>query len=128
MNELKVYRDMAEKGKLQLDSAMSELQGKRDVTALVYVSQGRILFEEVRSKAVDLRAKRTPAAYVTGVDDLIRAVEQLLEAAKHLRNAVVYVEDQGSAEFTNSSAKAKAALGNAAATLSLVSDFIASHP
>ena len=45
-NEFKTYRDLAEKGREQLDNAISEINAKRDVTALVYLSQGKILFEE----------------------------------------------------------------------------------
>ena len=69
--ELRTYRDMAQKGKEQLDNAVVEINGKRDVTALIYVSQGKILFEEVKNKAVELRGSRTPNAYQTRVDDLV---------------------------------------------------------
>lgn len=127
-NELKVYRDMAQKGKEQLDNAVTELNAKRDVTALIYVSQGKILFEEAKSRTADLRNSRTPSAYQSRVDDLIKALGEFLEASKQLRNAVVYIDEQGSAEFTVGLSKGKTALANAAALLQAVSDLIASNP
>lgn len=126
-NEFRTYRDMAQKGREQLDSAVAELGGKRDVTALIYLSQGKILFEEAKSKISDLRNSRTPAAYQARVDDLLKSLEQFLDAAKQFRNAVVYLEDQGSAEFTGSLAKGKTALAGAVSYLAAVSDFIAAN-
>lgn len=127
-NELKVYRDMAQKGKLQLENAIVEISGKRDVTALIYVSQGKILFEEVKNKASDLRSNRIPTVYQPKVDDLVRAAEQFLEASKQLRNAVVYIDEQGSAEFTTGFSKGKAALANAVSLLLGVTELIAANP
>lgn len=127
-NELKTYRDLAQKGKEQLDNAVIELNAKRDVTALIYVSQGKILFEEAKSKTADLRSSRTPSAYQSRVDDLVKSLEQFLEASKQLRNAVVYIEEQGSAEFTGSFGKGKTALASATSLLSGVSEFIATNP
>ena len=126
--ELRTYRDMAQKGREQLDNAVVEINSKRDVTALIYVSQGRILFEEVKSKASDLRSNRTPTAYQGGVDDLVRALGEFLESSKQLRNAVVFIEDQSSAEFTGGFSKGKSALANAVSLLANVSDLIASNP
>ncbi len=126
--ELRTYRDMAQKGKEQLDNAVAEISAKRDVTALIYVSQGKILFEEAKNKASDLRSNRTPYAYQPKVDDLVKALEQFLEASKQLRNAVVYIEEQGSAEFTSGFSKGKAALANAGSLLTNVSDLIAANP
>ena len=127
-NELRTYRDLAQKGKEQLDNAVAEINAKRDVTALIYVSQGKILFEEARAKVADLRSNRTPAAYAAKADDLAKALEQFLEASKQLRNAVVYIEEQGSAEFASGFSKGKTALSSAASLLSSVSDFIAANP
>lgn len=127
-NELKTYRDLAQKGKEQLDNAVMELNAKRDVTALIYVSQGKILFEEAKNKTAELRNNRTPSVYQSRVDDLVKSLEQFLEASKQLRNAVVYIDEQGSAEFTGSFGKGKTALANAASYLSNVSDLIASNP
>ena len=127
INELRVYRDMAQKGREQLDNAVVEINAKRDVTALIYVSQGKILFEEAKSKAADLRSSRTPSAYEGRVDDLVKSLAQFLEAPKQFRNAVVYIEEQGSAEFTGSFSKGKSALANAVSLLGIVSDFIAGN-
>ena len=41
---------MTQKGREQLDNAVVEINAKRDVTALIYVSQGKILFEEAKPK------------------------------------------------------------------------------
>lgn len=126
--ELRAYRDMAQKGKEQLENTIAEINAKRDVTALIYVSQGKILFEEAKVKAIDLRAKRTPMTYQSRVDDLVKSLESFLDASKQLRNAVVYIDEQGSAEFANSFSKGKTALANAASLLASVSDLIAANP
>lgn len=123
-NELKTYRDLAQKGREQLDNAVAEIQAKRDVTALVYISQGKILFEEAKSKTNDLRSNRTPFAYQSKVDDLIKAFGEFLEASKQLRNAVIYIEEQGSSEFTSGFGKGKTALANSVSYLAVVSAFI----
>lgn len=125
--ELKTYRDLAQKGKEQIDNALAEINGKRDVTALVYLSQGKILFEEAKNKASDLRNNRTIAAYAQAVDNLGGALGQLLEASKQLRNAIVFIDDQGGTDFTNGMSKGKAALASGADSLKLVSDVIATN-
>lgn len=126
-NEFKTYRDLAQKGREQLDNAVTEIQAKRDVTALVYVSQGKILFEEAKNKTNDFRSNRTPSAYQSRVDDLQKALGEFLEASKQLRNAVVYIEEQGSTEFTTGFDKGKTALANAVSYLSGVSEFISGN-
>ena len=128
VNELWVYRDMAQKGREQLDNAVIEINAKRDVTALIYVSQGKILFEEAKNKTNDLRSNRTPSAYQSRVDDLVSSLGQFLEASKQLRNAVAYMDDQSSAEFTGGLSKGKSALANAVSLLQAVSDLIAANP
>lgn len=126
-NEFKTYRDLAQKGIGQLNNALAEIQAKRDVTALVYISQGKILFEEAKNKTADLRSNRTPSAYQPRVDDLLRALTEFLESAKQLRNAVVYIEEQGSAEFANGLSKGKTTLANGVSLLAAVSEFIAAQ-
>ena len=130
--ELKTYRDLAQKGREQLDNAVAEINSKRDFTALVstvsvYIGQGRILFDEAKDKTNDLRGNRTPSMYQQKVDDLVRAFSEFLEASKQLRNAVVYIEEQGSPEFAASLSKGKTALANAVSYLSSVSEFIAGN-
>jgi len=126
--ELRTYRDMAQKGREQLDNAVVEISAKRDVTSLIYVSQGKILFEEARPKTVELRNARTPPLYQGQVDDLLRAIEQFAEASKQLRNAVAYIDDSNSPDFTSGLTKGKAALANAISYLSNVTSLIASNP
>ncbi|MDO8482955.1 MAG: hypothetical protein Q7S86_04020 [bacterium] len=125
--ELKTYRDLAQKGKEQVLNALEEINAKRDVTALVYLSQGKILFEETKNKTADLRNNRTIEIYRAAVDDLANALSQLLEASKQLRNAIVYIEEQSGADFINSTNKGKAALANGALSLKSVSDSIATN-
>lgn len=120
-NEFRTYRDLAAKGKEQLDNALVEINGKRDVTALIFLSQAKILFDETKSKTADLRNNRTPALYQPRADTLLSALGSFLDAAKQLRNAVVYIDDQGSADFTAPLAKAKSALATGADALSRVS-------
>ncbi|MDO8594599.1 MAG: hypothetical protein Q7R93_03750 [bacterium] len=126
--ELKTYRDMAQKGREQLDNAVIEIGAKRDVTALVYVKQGSSFFEDVKTKVADLRGSRTPAVYQSTVDDFVKSLEQFIEASKQFRNAVFFIDDQGSAEFTSGFSKGKTALANAISYLSSVSDPIAANP
>lgn len=129
-NEFRMYRDMAQKGREQLDNAIIEINSKRDVTAIVsvasvYIGQGKILFDEAKNKIADFRGIRTPAAYAGRVDDLVNSLSQFLESSKQLRNALLYIDDQGSAEFTESFSKEKNAFGVAVSLLSGVSDFLA---
>ncbi len=126
--ELKTYRDLAQKGKEQVDNALTEINAKRDVTALVYLSQGKILFEEAKSKTTDLRSNRTIATYQSAVDNLVSALAQLLEASKQFRNAIVYIDEQGGVDFTNSTSKGKAALASGTDLLKAVSAVIAANP
>ncbi len=126
VTELRVYRDMTEKGKAQLDNAVAEIDAKRDVTALIYLSQGKILFEEVRSKVTEFRNSRTPSAYQAKVDEFAKALDLFLEAGKQFRNTVVYIENQESAEFTGSMSKAKTALASGNGLLGTLSEFISS--
>lgn len=121
--EFKTYRDLAEKGRQQLEDAIAEIAAKRDVTALLYLSQGRVLFDEAKGKSADLRARAAPA-YQGKVDDLIDSLAQFLEAAKWLRNAAVYLEDQSSADFTGAFSKGKETFASASNRLSAVSDFM----
>ncbi|MCR4311183.1 MAG: hypothetical protein NUV54_01260, partial [Candidatus Taylorbacteria bacterium] len=127
-NEFTTYRDLTVKGKEQVDNALIEIVAKRDVTALVYLSQGKILFEEAKTKASDLRTNRTPAYYTAQVDDLQSAISQLLDANKLLRNAVVYIEDQESTEFINNLNSGKISLSNATNALGVVTQFINANP
>ena len=125
INELRAYRDMAEKGKLQLQNAITEINGSRDVTALIYVSQGKILFEEARTKTAEFRGRAAPE-YQSRVDELTKALDIFLEDAKQLRNAVVYIDDQKSANFTGSLSQAKTFIATSESVLAGVSWFIQS--
>ena len=125
--EFRAYRDMAQKGKEQLDLASAEITAKRDVTALIYLSGGKILFDEAKSKTADLRAHRTPTAYQVHVDNLDRALQQLLEAAKQLQNAVVYIDEQAGSSFTGSFNQGKGALAAGVTSLGSVSDFLSAN-
>ncbi|PIQ68916.1 MAG: hypothetical protein COV91_01450 [Candidatus Taylorbacteria bacterium CG11_big_fil_rev_8_21_14_0_20_46_11] len=126
--ELRTYRDMAEKGRQQLVSALTEINAKRDVTALVYVNQSKDFFEDVKIKASDLRSSRTPDSYTGHVDDLLRSTEQFLEASKQFRNAVFSLEDTGSSLFTTAISNGTSALNSAVSYLSNVSNLIVSNP
>lgn len=131
--ELKTYRDLAQKGREQLDNAVVEIESNRDVTAVVsaaqiYIGQGKILFEQVRDKASGFRSNRTPAMYHTRVDDLINSIGQFLEASKQFRNTLSYIDDKGSTEFTTGFTKGKTTLGSATSYLSNVTSLIASNP
>lgn len=127
LNELKTYRDLAQKGKEQIDNALAEINAKRDVTALVYLSQGKILFEETKGKNSELRNNRTIEAYRSIVDNLGNSLTQFLEASKQLRNAIVYIDEQSGADFVNAMNKGKAALAGGVSSLKSVSDVIAAN-
>lgn len=126
VNEIKVYRDMALRGKTELDNTIIEINGNRDVTALIYISQGKVLFEEAKKKADDLR-NRNKSSYVGVMGSLESALDAFLDSGKDLRNAVVYMEDKGSSNFTESFSQGKTKFTNAVAFLSTVSAFINSN-
>ncbi len=123
--EFKTYRDLAQRGKEQLDNAAIEISAKRDPAALIYVNQGRNFFEEAKAKTAELKSSRTPTAYQGQVDALLSALGDFLEASKQFRSAVFLIDDQGSAAFTESFSKGKAALSNAVSLLLGVSSFLA---
>ncbi len=126
-NEFKTYRDMTQKGREQLDNVVVEINAKRDPTALIYVKQGGSFFEDTKTKVSEMRSNRTPSAYQSSVDDLLRSLGQFSEAAKQFRTAIFLIDDQGSTEFTGSLNKGKTALATAVSLLSSVSDFIAAN-
>lgn len=125
--ELRTYADIAKKGKTQLDNAVLEVNAGRDVTALVYVSQGKILFEEVQNKAADLRNNRTLSPYQDRVDDLLAGLANFLESAKELRNTVVYIEERGSSNFTAAFNRGAGALADGTAHLERVFEALAGN-
>lgn len=127
VNEVKVYRDMAVRGKTELDNAISEINNSRDVTALVYLSQAKVLFEEAKKKVDELRSKST-TGYSSITDSLASSLTLYLDAGKDLKNAVIYMEDKGSSGFTNSMASSATKISNASTYLSTVSDFIGANP
>lgn len=121
--EFRAYRDLAQRGKEQLDNAVIEINAKRDPAALIYVNQGKSFFEEAKIKATELKNSRTPAVYQGQVDALLSSLGEFLEASKQFRSAVFLIDEQGSAAFTESFSKGKASLSSGVSLLSGVSDF-----
>ena len=93
------------------------LESRQDVSHFLLLVPGQLQFHHLVEAA--LARPR--------VDDLIASLDQFISASKQLRNAVVYIDDQGSADFVNNFSKGKSALASAVAYLSGVSELIAAN-
>jgi len=125
-NEIKIYRDMGDKVKIQIDLAIKDMEAKRDVSALLYLSQAKILADEARNKSVSFKS-RTPNVYLAYINDLITALDNFSDSIRNLRNAVVYIENQNSSEFISNLQNGKNLLQAGSALLDRVSNYISAN-
>jgi len=126
INELDVYVGMLKNGNGYLNSAISEIDRSSDVTALIYISQAKVLFDEVKTRAADLGANRTPAGYASRVDEVKQSCDLFNDAAKNLRNAIIYIESKESADFTNYLNQGKGSKSQAYSLAQNVGQFVSS--
>ena len=122
--ELRAYRDLAARAEAALQTAIVEIDAGREVTALVYVSQGKALADDARSKVTSMRAVGG-TVYESRAAELATAAGDMVGAAKHLRTAILYIGEQGSSDFTTAFSAGKAALASGSRGLASVSAFIA---
>jgi len=100
LSEVALYVSMLEKGNGHLEDAREEISEKKDTTALVLINQGKVLFDEVRVRAEELLANRTEEGHEGGVQKILQAVAILIDASRSLGNAVFYIEEQDTEEFS----------------------------
>jgi len=127
LNEFRVYVGMLDKGNEYLDLTLSEINQEKDITALIFISQGKVLFDEVNIKVRELRTKRTPAQYIEHVDKIIQATRLFSDSIKSLRIAVIYIEEQQNNDFSNQFYQGKSLKAEARVLLDQVKQFINSY-
>lgn len=97
--ELKVYADMLVRGSGYLESALGEIENGKDTGALIFLNQGKVLFNEADEKGDDLLKNRTPEARKDSVEKLLQAAAIFVTASRNLGSAVVYIDEKESNEF-----------------------------
>ncbi len=127
INELSLYVGMLEKGNGYLDSALLDVDAKKDTSALVSLSQGKALFDEVTARGASFLNERTPKEYVSFTQKLLQAASLLTDASRHIGNLVFYMNEKESNEFKTFFAGAKERRQTATALIleirSLISSF-----
>lgn len=101
LNEVKIYEEMLRKGDEYLDFSLGEIDRAKDIPALIYIAQGKVLFDEVYIRVLELRSNRTPLAYKERTDDIVQAATLFIDSSRSLRNAVIYIEEKQGEEFSD---------------------------
>jgi hypothetical protein len=122
--ELKIYADMLTQGEWHLNNGLVEISQSEEINTLILVGQAKSFFEEVKSKANDLRDNRPLGQYMDKVDLIIQSANLYLSAGKSLRNAVVYIDDQQSAGYIEEINQVNSLKAQARALLNLAYQFI----
>ena len=99
--ELGIYVQMLEGGVKHLNNALVEIDNNKDTSALIFINQGKVLFNEARRKGEDLFLNRTAEDHKDEVQKLFQAAGLLVDAGRSLGSAVLYIDDKESEEFKN---------------------------
>lgn len=95
-NEVNVYVDMLKTGNNHLNTVIAEIDRfASDVSILSYISQAKVLFDEVRGKSLDLKQNRTPEGFHGTVDKITQSADLFNQASQSFRNAAFYIQDKG---------------------------------
>lgn len=124
LNELKIYVEMLSRGDEYLTFTISEIDQANDIAALLFLSQSKVLFQEVETNVLELRSVRTPPAYNSQADDMVRAASLLLGASTNLRNAIIYIENKQGNDFIDYFSLGKSLKAQAKALLDQIRQFI----
>ncbi len=123
LNEINVYVASLRDGASYIVLAEGEIKQKKDVSALLYISQAKTLFDDVYGKTVGLR-DRSEDSKKEWTERVISASKEFLATVKNLRNSVIVIEDQDGEEFKTFSKNAENARNRADALVLEVQTFI----
>lgn len=98
LNEISAYRASLHDADSYITLALNEIKEKKDVSALLYISQAKTLFDDVYGKAAGLRGRAEDNKKEWAVR-IVSASSEFLTTVKNLRNAVIFVEEQESEDF-----------------------------
>lgn len=99
LNELSLYVDMFDKGDGYLNFALVEIDRGRDITALTFITQGRVLFTEIKSMVEEMRSNRTLGQYNGQVNTMIEALSYMVDASKNLGTSILYIQEKTGSGF-----------------------------
>src|SRR3989344_5715749 len=122
--ELSVYVGMLAQGREYLDNAIVEIDNNKDATSPL--NQSKVLFSEVKEKGEDLLANRTPEAHKGQTQKLLQAVALLINAARDLGVAGLYMDNKEDTTFTNPFAQGKSGKNDASQIVAGLQAFISS--
>src|SRR3989344_4028683 len=92
--ELGVYVGMLAQGREYLDNAIAEIDAEKDATPPILISQGKVLFTEVKEKGENLLTSRTPETHKEQTQKLLQAVALFIESSRDLGSAVLYMDNK----------------------------------
>ena len=124
--ELGVYVGMLTQGREYLDNAIVEIDAGKDATPPILISQGKVLFTEVKEKGENLLASRTPETHKEQTQKLLQAVALFIESSRGLGSAVLYMDNKEDPGFTVPFAKGKRERNDASQIVSGLQTFISS--
>ena len=129
LNEFELYAKMLTRASVFLDDALSEIERGKNTSSLILLNQGKVLFDEVKTRAGDMLDVRTDEQYKGEVRMLLQATTLFIEASRSFGGAVFYIDketEEDGARFTSLINDGKAANNEALRLLGLVEGFIAS--
>ncbi|TSC62854.1 MAG: hypothetical protein G01um101448_737 [Parcubacteria group bacterium Gr01-1014_48] len=106
LNELNVYVASLRDADGYITLALDEIKQKKDVSALLYLSQAKTLFDDVYGKAVGLR-DRSEDVKKEWPERISTAAADFLATTKNLRNAVIVIDEQEGEAFISYMKKAE---------------------
>jgi len=127
LNEVKVYAEMLKRGDEYLGLSFDEIDQTKDIPALIYIAQSKVLFDEVYTNVLELRSNRTPSRYSERADEVVQAAALFIDSSKSLRNAVIYIEEKQGGEFSNHFNQGKNLKDKAKVLLQQTEQFINSY-
>lgn len=123
LNELNVYVASLRDADGYLTLALDEIKQKKDVSALLYLSQARTLFDDVYGKAVGLR-DRSEDTKKEWAERISTAAADFLATTKNLRNAVIVIDEQNGEAFISYMKKAEELRAHASTLVMEVKTYI----
>ena len=123
LNEINVYVASLRDADGYITLALNEIRQKKDVSAILYVSQAKTLFDDVYGKAVGLR-DRSDETKKEWAERIVSATTDFLVTTKNLRNAVIVIDEQEGDAFISYMKKAEEARVHANALVQEVEAFV----